>query len=49
MESALVLCERGHKVTIYEKSDRLGGISFRQPLLYIKKKTENSSSGTEER
>ncbi len=26
MESALVLTERGHKVTIYEKSDRLGGI-----------------------
>ena len=26
MESALVLFERGHNVTIYEKSDRLGGI-----------------------
>lgn len=26
MESALVLSERGHRVTIYEKSDRLGGI-----------------------
>lgn len=26
MESALVLTERGHKVTIYEKSDRLGGV-----------------------
>ncbi len=26
MESALVLSERGHNVTIYEKSDRLGGI-----------------------
>ena len=26
MESAMVLSERGHKVTIYEKSDRLGGI-----------------------
>lgn len=26
MESALVLTERGHKVTIYEKSDKLGGV-----------------------
>ncbi len=26
MESAIILSERGHKVTIYEKSDRLGGI-----------------------
>jgi 2-enoate reductase len=26
MESALVLCERGHKVTIYEKTGRLGGV-----------------------
>uniref|UniRef100_UPI002420465D oxidoreductase n=1 Tax=Emergencia timonensis TaxID=1776384 RepID=UPI002420465D len=26
MESALVLTERGHKVTIYEKSDCLGGV-----------------------
>jgi 2-enoate reductase len=26
MESALVLADRGHKVTIYEKSDRLGGV-----------------------
>jgi len=26
MESALVLCERGHNVTIYEKTDHLGGV-----------------------
>ena len=26
MESALVLAKRGHRVTIYEKSDRLGGV-----------------------
>jgi 2-enoate reductase len=26
MEAALVLSERGHNVTIYEKSDRLGGV-----------------------
>ena len=26
MEAALVLAKRGHKVTIYEKSDKLGGI-----------------------
>lgn len=26
MESALLLNDRGHKVTIYEKSDRLGGV-----------------------
>ena len=26
MESAIVLTKRGHKVTIYEKSDRLGGV-----------------------
>ena len=26
MEAALVLAERGHNVTIYEKSDRLGGV-----------------------
>ncbi len=26
MEAAIVLTKRGHKVTIYEKSDRLGGI-----------------------
>ena len=26
MESALVLSERGHRVTLYEKSDRLGGV-----------------------
>ena len=26
MESALVLAQRGHQVTLYEKSDRLGGV-----------------------
>ena len=26
MEAALVLAQRGHKVTLYEKSDRLGGV-----------------------
>ena len=26
MEAALVLAKRGHKVTLYEKSDRLGGV-----------------------
>ncbi len=26
MEAALVCCKRGHKVTLYEKSDKLGGV-----------------------
>ena len=26
MESALVLAKRGHSVTLYEKSDKLGGV-----------------------
>lgn len=38
MESALVLCERGHKVTIYEKSDRLGGIFIQAAAPVYKEK-----------
>ena len=38
MEAALVLAQRGHHVTIYEKSDRLGGIFIQAAAPVYKKK-----------
>ena len=38
MEAALVLAKRGHKVTIYEKSDKLGGIFIAAAAPYFKEK-----------
>lgn len=38
MESAMVLSDRGHKVTLYEKSDRLGGVFIPAAAPDFKKK-----------
>lgn len=38
MESALVLSDRGHRVTIYEKSDRLGGVFVQAAAPVFKEK-----------
>ena len=38
MEAAIVLAKRGHKVTIYEKSDRLGGVYIAASAFSFKEK-----------
>lgn len=37
MQAAITACERGHNVTLVEKSDRLGGVLFFTDLDYYKK------------
>ncbi|MFR6640583.1 MAG: hypothetical protein ACLUSP_04030 [Christensenellales bacterium] len=45
METARVLALRGHKPTIFEKTDRLGGVFIAAAAPSFKRKTATLSNG----